>query len=182
MNQTRTFLIVAWLMLAFLSWQAWQQDHATRTIAATTPSPEQPSVPGVPAPNLPPPDSVAGNVAEAPPVATSATPSTAVALPPVVISNDVLRLRIDPRGANVIGAELLAYAQTAARNSPPVKLLDDASSDFFVAESGLVSADKRAPDHLTVFQVEGGGGEKTMASGSDSVEQSLVWTEPSGVP
>ena len=124
---------------------------------------------------------MAGNVAEAPPVVTSATSSTAVALPPVVISNDVLRLRIDPRGANVIGAELLAYAQTSARNSPPVKLLDDASSDFFVAESGLVSADKRAPDHLTVFQVEGGGGEKTMASGSDSVAQSFVWTEPSGV-
>ena len=28
MNQIRTFLIIAWAMLAFLLFQAWQSDHA----------------------------------------------------------------------------------------------------------------------------------------------------------
>ncbi len=186
MNQTRTFLVVAWLMLAFLIWQAWQQDHApvvasTAIGATAVAAPMAAAATGVPSPtpNVP----TANLPAVAPAMAT--TPSTAVAsvtaASPVMLNNGVLRLRIDPRGASVVGAELLAYAQTAARNSPPVKLLDNDTAEFFVAESGLVSADKRAPDHLAVFQVEGAGGEKTLTPASNHVAQSFVWTEPSGV-
>ena len=29
MNQTRTFLIVAWLMVATLLWMAWNKEQAT---------------------------------------------------------------------------------------------------------------------------------------------------------
>ncbi len=191
MNQTRTFLVVAWLMLAFFIGQAWQQDHATPTagnaavgstaVAAPTaglnanvPSP----TPGVPAANAPVPLSTAGA-----PAADGLVP--AIAAPPVALSNDLLRLRIDPRGASVVGAELLAYGQTSARNSTPVKLLDNAMADYFVAESGLVNADAHAPNHVpnheSVYQVEGGTIDKALAQGTDSVAQSFLWTEPSGM-
>ena len=35
MNQTRTFLIFAWLMVAALLWMAWGQDQAAQRQAAT---------------------------------------------------------------------------------------------------------------------------------------------------
>ena len=37
MNQTRTFLMFAWLMVATLLWLAWSKDHeqATTTAIAT---------------------------------------------------------------------------------------------------------------------------------------------------
>ncbi len=27
MNQARTFLLIAWLMVAYLAWDTWQQDY-----------------------------------------------------------------------------------------------------------------------------------------------------------
>jgi len=190
MNQTRTFLVVAWLMLAFLVWQAWQQDHAvpqvaaaSTTAAASVPSTATDASAAVPKPMPAVPASTPANA-----MATGATPATspaggvatAAAAPPVVLGNELLRLRIDPLGARVIGAQLLAYGQTADRNSPPVKLLDDDATDLFVAESGLVSKGP-APNHQSVFQVEGGSVDKTIAKGSASVAQTFVWTDPSGL-
>ena len=98
-----------------------------------------------------------------------------------MLSNDLLRLHIDPRGAGVVGAELLAYGQTGQRSSPPVKLLDADMTDLFVAESGLTSAGGHAPSHLSVFQVEGQTVQKTIAAGTDAVSQSFLWMDPSGV-
>jgi YidC/Oxa1 family membrane protein insertase len=28
MNQARSFLLIAWLLVAFLAWEAWQKDYA----------------------------------------------------------------------------------------------------------------------------------------------------------
>jgi YidC/Oxa1 family membrane protein insertase len=185
MNQTRTFLVIAWLALAFWIWQAWQQDHLVPQVDATSATAAN-AVPsasaGVTAPGTTSVVPTASPAAALPLTApttngASATPTA----PPVVLSNDLLRLRIDPRGASVVGADLIAYGQTGARNSPPIKLLDGGTADFFVAESGIVSADKRAPDHLAVFQAEGGGGDKTLAPGSASIAKTFLWTEPSGV-
>jgi YidC/Oxa1 family membrane protein insertase len=191
MNQTRTFLIIAWLMLAFWIWQAWQQDHAIPQLAAnkamTTSSPLLASTqPAVPRPVVsaasPASADATANMAPTIRATSAANPSVAtpVPAPPVTLGNDVLRLRIDPRGASIIGAELLAYRQTVERSSPPVKLLDGDATDFFVAESGLVSK-QDAPNHQTVFQVEGGAVDKLIAPGSDGVVQSFLWTDPSGL-
>jgi YidC/Oxa1 family membrane protein insertase len=182
MNQTRTFLLFAWLMLAFLCWQAWEQDHAPPTPSAPAYSSTASSANA----------GLAVSSASAPlvPTASPETPTTnagangaaasSVAAPPVELSNDVLRLRLDPRGANLVGAELLAYAQTGDRSSPPVKLLDSDPSDLFVAESGLVSAGGHAPSYTALYQAEGAGGKK-LAEGNDSVSQSFLWSEPNGL-
>jgi YidC/Oxa1 family membrane protein insertase len=181
MNQTRTFLLVAWFALAFLLWQDWQQDHAA---PATVANPPAVNANAIPAANASVPASApAANAANAtpamPPPATAAAQPSA---PPVILDNDVLRLRIDPRGASVIGADLLAYGQTNERGSPPVTLLDDDTAHVFVVESGLVSANNApAPNHLSLFQAEGGGGEKTLANGSESISQSFVWTDAGGM-
>ncbi len=179
MNQTRTFLAIAWMALAFLIWQAWQQDHAVPSNTAITSSTSTNAIPAASA-SVPSP-SPAVPAASAPQAALPVAASTSAPIePPVTLSNDVLRLRITPHGASVIGAELLAYGQTGVRNSPSIKLLDDDTADLFVAESGLASANGQAPNHETEFQAEGGGG-KTLATGSESIAQSFVWADPSGI-
>ncbi len=186
MNQTRTFLAIAWLMLAFFIWQAWDQDHAPSAVAAAT-TPVTAAKPGastnadIPSPTAAVPTATAAAASPAGAIPADAGAAVAAAAP-VILGNDVLRLRIDPRGASVIGAELLAYGQTSARNSPPVKLLDNDAADFFVAESGLVgTGGHAAPSHFSAFQPEGGVDEKKLAPSQDSVAQTFVWTDPSGV-
>jgi YidC/Oxa1 family membrane protein insertase len=180
MNQTRTFLLVAWLMLAFLIWQAWQQDHAAPLAAATTTSANAALAAAALVPS-PSPAISAGSATPATLPVAAATAASMPTTPPVTLSNGLLRLRLAPRGASVVGADLLAYGQTGARNSPSIKLLDDETVDLFVAESGLASASGHAPNHETVFQAEGGAGEKALATGNDSIAQSFLWTDPSGM-
>ncbi|MBS0194488.1 MAG: membrane protein insertase YidC [Proteobacteria bacterium] len=183
MNQTRTFLLFAWLMLAVLIWQAWEQDHApppanrpTAASVATSASASPASTAGLPAVPLP----TQVPATTAPAGTTAPTAISAPAAPPVELANDVLRLRIDPRGASLVGADLLAYAQGEQRGSPPFELLDDSAAHLFVAESGIVSASGHAPNHAAVYQVEGSAG-KQLAAGAESVSQTFLWTDPSGV-
>ena len=180
MNQTRTFLVVAWLMLAYLIWQAWQQDHAPSVAVATAASTNAHAIPAASA-SVPSPSQTVPTASAPPPTLPVAASAPAATEPPITLSNDVLRLRIAPRGASVVGADLLAYGQTGARNSPSIKLLDDDVRDLFVAESGLASANGHAPNHETEFQAEGGGREKMLASGGESIAQSFLWTDPSGI-
>jgi YidC/Oxa1 family membrane protein insertase len=194
MNQIRTFLIIAWAMLAFLLWQAWQTDHAVpapTTIGASSTA-SQAANDGVPLPPSPAPGTGA-NVAAVPgvpaipgaaPVATST--ASVPAAPPVTISNDLLRLQVDPRGASIVGAELLAYAQTEGLGSPPVKLLDADPAHYFVAESGLLSQGGAAPNHEAPYQLDAATGATTaraftLPKGTNQIEVPFVWSDPSGI-
>ena len=51
MNQIRTFLLIAWLMVAFLLWQEWGKEHApvdAPAATATTSAPRPDGSVGVP--------------------------------------------------------------------------------------------------------------------------------------
>lgn len=123
------------------------------------------------------------------------TPSVAGAAPPtgvaseaatpkqdlVTASNDLLKLTIDPRGGTIIGAALLKYPQQVKRGSPPVQLLDDAASTYYVAQDGLIGANGSvAPNHLAEFTPQATHYE--LAPGQKQVVVSLTWHDPaSGV-
>ncbi len=197
MNQIRSFLIVAWLALAFLLWQAWQTDHAVPVLtpAATSTATTDASVPAIP--TAPTPNAAASatpNVPATPNASGTAPtiPSTAAVSPsnpPITLSNDLLRLQIDPRGASIVDAELLTYGQTGDRNSPPVKLLDTDPTHFFVAQSGVVSNTGAAPSHEALYTPEltklaastDGKSGYSLARGADTIELPMVWTDASGI-
>ena len=191
MNQIRTFLMIAWAMLAFLLWQDWQADHAVPPPPAIGSS--NTTNDSVPPPPGSAPQIASTNAATAPgvpsiPVAPTATaPAASVpAAPLVTISNDLLRLQIDPRGAGVVGAELLAYGQADYRNSAPVKLLDTDPAHYFVAESGLVSQGGAAPNHQALYRLAAAAVTTTapvfaLPPGAGQIEVPFVWTDPSGI-
>lgn len=167
MNQTRTFLLFALLAVAYLLFQQWEQDYGPH-----------------------PPATASGSTSQT----GSATPTTTPAIANanggetgtgqlITVTTDVLRLTIDTRGGSIVRSELLKYPVTPrTKKDPdpaPIRLLDDGATDYFAAQSGLVSADGAAPDHRAVFQAAQTSYE--LAAGQDALNVDLNWTDASGV-
>ena len=173
MDNQRLFLFVALSFVALMLWEAWQRDYnAPPPAVATT---EQTAAP---APAAPPADL---------PAATPAT-EAAVAEPPaetaartarVRVVTDVLDLDIDTRGGDLVRADLLAYPQESTRPDVPVRLLNDAASDFFIIQSGLRSTTGTEPTHHVVFSAP--QTEYRLQPGQTALEIPLTWTSPEGV-
>ncbi|GGA30864.1 membrane protein insertase YidC [Dyella nitratireducens] len=169
MNQTRTFLLFALLAVAYLLFQQWEQDYG--------PHPPTPAVASNNGANG------SNNVPGATPTIASGNAGETGASQLVTVTTDVLRLTVDTRGGSIVRSELLQYPvtpQTKKEPHPaPIRLLDDSASDYFAAQSGLVSADGAAPDHRAIFQAAQTSYE--LASGQDVLNVDLSWTDPSGV-
>lgn len=176
MNQTRVFLIFAWLMVATLLWMEWGKEKSAAqapapTAAATAQAPGNGSVPsaaGVPSvPSAP--------LAQVGPAGVS----NAGKGPTVTVTTDVLKVNLD--GGEIHRADLLRYPSTADRNSAPVRLFDDAPGRYFAAQSGWVSQGGSAPSHEQGFRVEGNTTDFTLADGSNQIDVPFVWTGTNGV-
>ena len=182
MNQTRVFLIFAWLMVATLLWMEWGKFNAPKPVA--TPATQVAGTTGTASSTVP---SAAAVQAPAngttPAVPNIAAPATAAApvssAERVVVSTDVLRLVLD--GGNILQADLLAYPQTKAEGSAPVRLFSDNPAHFYVAQSGWVSQSGAAPSHEQGFVPEKGAGEVVLADGEAAISVPFLWTGPDGV-
>jgi len=139
MNQTRTFLIFAWMMVAVLLWMEWGKDKAPPPVATAT-TQQLPTAGTLPGMATGTPDSSipsatpTGGSANVPGIAAMAAPVASDHR--VTITTDVLRLTLD--GGNVFDAELLRYPQAKTEGSPPVKLLDEDPAHYYIAKSGWV--------------------------------------------
>jgi YidC/Oxa1 family membrane protein insertase len=178
MNQTRTFLIFAWLMVATLLWMAWSKEQAappaTAPAAAMTTS-TVPSVGGAEVPALP-------DVPTAPSAATmSATPDTAAggSASTVTVTTDVLRVTLD--GGAFHSADLLKYPQSTEAGSAPVRLFADDATHFFEAQSGWVSSTGTAPTHEAGFVPEASQRDFNLVAGSNTLSVPFVWRGANGV-
>ena len=174
MNNARSFLWIALAALGFLLWNAWQNDyHRAAPLAppAAALDPERPAQSGgadLPAADSAPVAAVADGAVEAP--ATLPEPAART----VRVVSDVLELEIDTRGGTVSKANLRAYPVQAGTTTPTVQLFDPDGEHFFVAQSGLVSANSAAPDHRAVFSAA--EDEYRLGEGQDRVEIPLTWT------
>mgnify|MGYP006152213505 CR=1 FL=1 len=122
------------------------------------------------APNAAPVPGVPGEV----PSATVAAPTQGL----VTVTTNVLRLQVDPRGASLVGADLLAYPVDKDKPDVVVRLLGTDALHFSVAQSGLVANSGTAPSHEAMFRTEDGRSNYTLADGSQELEVPLVWEDP----
>lgn len=176
MSSTRSFLIFALVFVAFLLWQAWEQDYgpnASATAPSSVPSPPHTAATPNTAAEVPTPHPIGAAAA------SSALEPSAPPAPRIEVRTDLLRLVIDTRGGSVVEVDLLAYPVDPAQKDHPVRLLDEAPATFFVAQSGLVSAQAPAPDHRTPFQAEATA--YALAPGAQRLEVPLVWHDSSGL-
>lgn len=187
MSNLRLFLLLGIALVGMQLWTAWQRDYAPAPdqIALTDPAASAapaavgdavPTVSDVPAsgevPSVP--------AAEAP--VTAATPVTSAAVDDgrrIIIANDVLRLTVSTRGAEIRQAELKTYPISLEQKDVPIKLLTDDLTRYYVTQSGLVAKELPAPDHTAMYSVDGDDFE--LANGSDAIEVPLSWTDASGI-
>ncbi|GHA86951.1 membrane protein insertase YidC [Cognatilysobacter bugurensis] len=168
MNQTRAFLIFAWLMVATLLWMEWGREQNAPTIAPTVAADGAVPVP---------------TAAGVPAVPTAPGTATAVAGPgratPVTVTTDVLSVVLD--GGELGQADLLRYPRTKDDGSAPVRLFDQDPANFFIAQSGWVSGTGPAPSHEGGFAPQGAARRYALAPGQNEVTVPFVWTGPNGV-
>jgi YidC/Oxa1 family membrane protein insertase len=180
MTSPRNILLIALLFIGYLLWMQWQEDYnhapvqtAASTTTASTSAPAVASGADVP---------TAGNAttASSPMAPTASAPSTPSA-ERIVVSTDVLRVEIDPRGGNIVVADLLAYPQQPKDFAHPVRLLDAADATFFVAQSGLMSTKGSAvaaPDHQAMFSAQKNA---YSLAAADTLDVPLTWADASGL-
>jgi YidC/Oxa1 family membrane protein insertase len=176
MNHLRFFLLAGLLLVGLQLWVAWEQDYGARPVEAP------PSQPAAAAAD---PVAPAADVPSAPvePAATSSAPAdtqpVAAASRLVRIENDVLRLTVATRGAEILQAELPRYPVSLERRDVPVKLLNPDAQRYFIAQSGLVAAGRKAPDHTVEFEVEGDA--FVLAEGQTALEVPFTWSDGEGL-
>ncbi|RMH93849.1 membrane protein insertase YidC [Lysobacter pythonis] len=177
MNQSRIFLLIAWLMVAMLLWMEWgKEQQAAREPAK--PVPAQMTVPDMVPGQAPAIPGVAPVATPAASAATGATPGSARA--PVVVSTDVLRLTLD--GGGVRQAELLKYPQSRASGSAPVRLFDAEAARFYAAQSGWVGQNgSPAPSHQSGFVPVAPEKTYALSDGQASIEVPFIWRGADGV-
>jgi YidC/Oxa1 family membrane protein insertase len=184
MNQTRTFLLFAWLFVA--GWLALQwfnppakapADGAGNAgaIAATPPATAAAPLPGAaPAP------ATAAPLPSAPGGATAAVgPTPAAGERPITLANDRLRLEVDLEGGRVAAATLLQYTLEKKPGSPNVRLLENETGRYFSADAGLIAVDAAHQQHELPmsFHTVDGRHEYVLPAGAQSLSVPLEWTD-----
>jgi len=181
MNQTRTLLIFAWLMVATLLWMEWGKERAAPPpVATATSAPSAATTGTVPAVVDTDPAAPAAATIPAPPAIANA-PSTPAPDGATVVSvdTDVLRVKLD--GGAIHSAELLRYPQTTQAGSPPVRLFDDAPARLFQAQSGWVSSSGAAPSHESGFVPASNNRQFALGRGIDTIAVPFLWQGPNGI-
>ena len=177
MNQTRSFLLIAWLFVAAMLWMEWAKTPAPAAgknpaaVASTL------ATPSTSAPIAALPAAVDGGALPgiATPVAASQTGSR-----PITLANDTLRLTVDLNGGRLIDSQLLQYTVEKKPGSPNVRLLNSAPQLYYVADAGLISVDGKNPQRELTPQFRTIEGQTSFALPPGAAELSvpLLWTDP----
>jgi len=181
MNQTRTFLLIAWLVVGYFLWEAWQRDYSAPAAlpqpAAVERGSASDAVPGaVPvAPDAAIPDApVVPRMDAAPAADDGAAPAGAVH-----VTTDLLDLEFNASGGTLLRADLLAHRVSPEPGAAPVTLLSPEGAAFHIAESGMISSTDTAPNHNAAFTSS--AGDYALADGADRLEVPFTWTGADGV-
>jgi len=157
-------LLMALGFVCFALWSAWQRDYAVKEpVAATANTVIANNAPVVTNQVLAPASqSLAPSVAQV----TTAVPASRL----IQVRTDVLELAIDSLGGNIVGAKLLRYP-LELHGTEPVALLSNNPQDYYVMQSGLLSAGK---DLTSQAQCQSNARTYVLSPKQDSLTVKLV--------
>jgi YidC/Oxa1 family membrane protein insertase len=181
MNQTRVFLIFAWLMVATLLWMEWSRQHEAPTPAASAATtagttegattPGNDADPGV----IPNTDGLA--LPSTAPQVSGPAPAQQGATTRLSVTTDVLKLELD--GSRVLQADLLKFPQAKTEGSAPVRLFNDTAGTYYTAGIAWVGGNGAALP--AQFAPEQGNAPVALAQGQDTLVVPFVWKGADGV-
>jgi YidC/Oxa1 family membrane protein insertase len=178
MDNVRLFLVLTLGFLGLLLWEAWQADYVIpqqRAAAnATQPTSSSPNL-DTATPDIP----LNAGIDQLPAAATTALET----IPDgrlIHILTDTLDLQIDTRGGTVVDAKLVQYPVSVDTPDIKFQLLSQRPSDYFIAQSGLLSSDKdRAPTHDALYT--SAKSSYVMREDEDQLIVDLVWKSNDGL-
>ena len=192
MDNIRFLLVIAFAMISYMLWEAWQKDYNPKPEIAVS---EQPTITNL---NEELPVTSNSQIKDSPKI-VEAVPAIEVSSDKIItVKTDVLILEIDTKGGTVRNLDLVKYPHdkenTIVNNMyslvglkpdekdlSPIRLLDSKVENLFLAQSGLMTSpgSSKAPDHHTVFSTEKETYE--LGVGEDIISVPFVWTDNKGL-
>lgn len=175
-NRTRLFLYVALALLCFNLYSLWIKEHptpvsATQTVASSSEA------------------TIAANLDELPtPISAE---SDAITMTPergdvstetyIVVETDVLRLKISPKGGDIVYAELKNYPQAQDSTEQGFVLLDKSENRHYYLQSGVLG--EEGPDSYRAGRgvYSAARTHYALESGQEMLEVPLTWQDNQGV-
>lgn len=97
----------------------------------------------------------------------------------ITVSTDMLNVEINTAGGEVSRVALPKYPATQGKPEVPFQLLDDRMPKYFVAQSGLLASQGKAPDHHALYRAE--QTEYVLADGQNELKVALHWQSDDGI-
>jgi len=186
MDNQRLLIWAFFAMLAWMTYQAWQQDYGPQPVEPASVSESTPVVPEEDALSLPEisetgsPDAVPElPSADEPGSGTGAiTPRPAAAV--VHVRTDVLDLEISTQGGTLQRAMLPKYPVAKDQPDIPITLLNPEQDDIGLIRTGLRSADaeRPGPGHTAIFSATQ---HDYDIGGDDELTVRLNWSDGAGL-
>jgi YidC/Oxa1 family membrane protein insertase len=174
MDNLRTFFIFGLLIVSLLLWEAWQNDYvrpqqqaAAEAAQPTLADEMSPVTDDADLPDLP------SSSMEALPAVPQDGVATATGQT-IQVKTDLLDVSLSTQGGDIRKLALLAYPVDVDHPEQPVEFLNDASTAFFVTQSGLRS-ESDAPTHYAQYSAEQNSYQ--LADGQDVLTVPLYWRE-----
>ncbi|OBP13328.1 membrane protein insertase YidC [Rheinheimera sp. SA_1] len=137
MESLRSFLVIALALVSFLLWQQWQVDYGPKPVVATQATPATQTTT----------TSADLQLSGAVPATPAAAVTTASAVQLVEVKTDVLTVKINTQGGDIVGLELPGFT-VSQENPSSYQLMRQLNGFEYVAQSGLLGDgpdDKKAP-------------------------------------
>lgn len=138
MESQRSFLIIALALVSFLLWQQWQVDYGPKPVVTTTASQTKTTT------------SADLQLSASSGVTPVAEVATATAAQLIDIKTDVLNVKINTQGGDIVALDLPAFT-ISQENKAPYQLMRQLNGFEYVAQSGLLGDgpdDKKAPRQI----------------------------------
>ncbi|MCK4842488.1 MAG: membrane protein insertase YidC [Methylococcales bacterium] len=192
MDNIRFLLVVAFAMISYMLWEAWQVDYGPKPEIAVL---EQPVILDS-GEDLPIADNSQNTTIEQ---NVGAVPVLDVPADQIItVTTDVFSVEIDSKGGTVRNLDLLQHPHEkentvvnkmralvgmdpAEKDFSPIRLFDSSPEKLFLAQSGLIaSKDSVAgPDHHALFTTD--KDHYQLAIGEESISVPLIWTNNAGL-
>ncbi len=175
-NRTRLFLYVALALLCFNLYSLWIKEHPAPAPATHAASPGTETVSVANLDELPTPLSAEPEVLT---IASERNDVSANAY--ILVETDVLRLKISPKGGDIVYAELKNYPQTQDNTGQGFTLLDKSDNRHYYLQSGVLG--EEGPDSYRAGRGVYSAAQTHYAlqPGQEVLEVPLTWQDNQGI-
>ena len=186
MANIRLILMVLLVFMGYSLWVQWQQDYHPNVADSTqeTTKPDTSAdVPGFDKASPAQAVSASGDLPAVPVSAeereTAQQASVGAESPRITVLTDVLKVEIDLVGGTVSNAWLLDYPEQVETPEVKVQILNNQGNLLFIAQSGLLGADKTVPTHNDRYQ--SAQMNYALQAGEDELRIPLTWESGNGI-